>query len=130
MATDKKRKILLVDDEIDFLDMMKVRLKANNFDVITGSTGEEALEKFAKEKPSAIILDILMPGLNGLEVLEKIRQENRNIPVFIITAFSSEDRFKAANKYNATGFILKTESMQEQIVRINEAIELAEKYKE
>lgn len=124
----EKKKILLVDDEPDFLELIKTRLEANNFTVITASSGEEALDKFAKEKPSAILLDILMPGINGLEVLEKIRKTNRHIPVFIATAFTSEERFKTANQLNATGFILKTGNLKEQIANISAAIKLAEKY--
>lgn len=125
-----KKKILIVDDEIDFLSMMEARFAANNYQVITASTGEEALEKFTKEKPKAVLLDIMMPGIDGLSVLKEIRKENKRIPVFIVTAFSSEERFKAANKLNATGFILKTDNLKEQVANIAEAIRLAEKYKE
>lgn len=127
---EKKKKIMIVDDEPDFQELIKVRLEANNYEIITASTGEEALQKFTEEKPNAIILDVLMPGLNGMEVLEKIRKVNARIPVFITTAFSSEERFKSANKLNATGFILKTDNLKDQLANIKEAITLAEKYKE
>jgi len=127
---ENKKKIMIVDDEPDFQELIKARLEANNYEVITASTGEEALQKISEEKPNAIILDVLMPGLNGMEVLEKIRQVNTRIPVFITTAFSSEERFKLANKLNATGFILKTDNLKEQLANIKEAITLAEKYKE
>ena len=127
---EPKKKILIADDEIDFLEVMKLRLMANNYQVITASTGEEALQKFFKENPSALILDIMMPGMDGLSVLEKIRKVNKLIPVFITTAFSNEARFKTANKLNATGFILKTDNLKEQVANITEAIKLAEKYKE
>ncbi|TAM37860.1 response regulator [bacterium] len=125
-----KKKILIVDDEIDFLEVIKTRFVANNYHVITASTGEDALQKFSKENPSAVILDIMMPGIDGLSVLEKIRRVNKLIPVFITTAFSNEERFKMANKLNATGFILKTDDLKEQVANITEAIKLAEKYKE
>lgn len=125
-----KKKILIVDDEIDFVEMMKLRLEANNFNIITAFTGEEGLQKFTVEKPNALLLDIMMSGMDGLSVLEKIRKENKHIPVFITTAFSSEARFKEANKLNATGFILKTDNLKEQVANITEAIRLAEKYKE
>ena len=125
-----KKKILLVDDELDFQELMKSRLEKNNYEVVVASSGEEALEKYAKEKPSLVVLDIMMPGINGLEVLEKIRKDNKNIPVFIITAFTSEERLKAANEFNATGFILKTDNIKDQLANISEAIKLSEKYKE
>ncbi len=121
-------KILLVDDDPDFLGVIKKRLEVSGFTVVTASSGEEALDAFAREKPSAILLDILMPGVNGLEVLGTIRKANRNIPIFITTAFTSEERFKMANQLNATGFIMKTMDFKEQIANIIDAIKLAEKY--
>ncbi len=119
---------MLVDDEPDFQEAIKLRLEHNNYDVSVASSGEEALKKYTKEKPNAVLLDILMPGMNGLEVLKKIRKDDRNIPVFITTAFISEERLKMANKLNATGFILKTGNFKDQVENISEAIRLSEKY--
>jgi len=124
-----KKKILIVDDEIDFLEMMKLRLEANNYSVVTAMDGNEALEKFKAEKPAAILLDILMPGMDGLDVLKKIRKENDRIPIFIVTAFSNEERFKLANKFNASGFIVKTSDLQREIQNITSAIAISEDFK-
>lgn len=126
---DRKKTILIVDDEQEFLDIIKMRLEANNYDVIAATDGKEALDKIKKNKIDAVLLDILMPGMNGLEVLKKIRKENKSLPVFIITAFSSDERFELANKFNASGFIVKTEDMQKEIENITSAISLADKYK-
>ena len=123
------KKILLVDDEIDFLEMMRLRLEANNYSVITASEGNEALEKFRKEKPSAVLLDILMPGMNGIDVLKKMRREDTKTPIFIITAFSNEERFQIANKFNASGFIVKTNDLQREIQSITSAIGMSESVK-
>ena len=124
-----KRKILLVDDEIDFLDMMRLRLEANNYSVVTASEGNEALEKFRKDKPDAVLLDILMPGMDGIEVLKKMRREDTKTPIFIITAFSNEERFKLANTFNASGFIVKTNDLQREIQNITAAINISEDFK-
>ena len=124
-----KRKILVVDDEIDFLEMMRLRLEANNYSVVTASEGNEALEKFRKEKPSAVLLDILMPGMDGIDVLKKMRKEDTKIPIFIITAFSNEERFKLANTFNASGFIVKTNDLQSEIQNITTAIGISEDFK-
>jgi len=126
---DRKKTILVVDDEQEFLDIIKMRLEANNYDVIAATDGKEALDKIKNNKVDAVLLDILLPGMNGLEVLKKIRQENKSLPVFIITAFSSDERFELANKFNASGFIVKTEDMQKEIGNITSAISLADKYK-
>ena len=124
-----KYKILVVDDEIDFLEMLRLRLEANNYSVVTAMDGNEALEKFKSEKPAAVLLDILMPGMDGIGVLKRIRKEDSKIPVFIITAFSNEERFKLANKFNASGFIVKTNDLQREIQNITTAIGIAEDFK-
>jgi len=124
-----KKKILLVDDEIDFLQLLKTRLEVNGYNVVTAMDGKEALEKFKQEKPDALILDVMMPEINGLEVLREIRKEDQKIPVFIITAFSNEERFKSASQFNASGFIMKTNDMQAEIDNINTALGIASKYK-
>ncbi|MFA5096189.1 MAG: response regulator [Candidatus Omnitrophota bacterium] len=124
-----KKKILLVDDEIDFLQLLKARLETNGFNVVTAMNGKEALEKFREQKPDALILDVMMPEINGLEVLKAVRKENEAIPIFIITAFSNEERFRVANQFNASGFIMKTSDLQSEIVNIKNALKIAEKYK-
>lgn len=126
----EKRKILVVDDEIDFLQLLKARLEANNYNVVTAGNGKEALEKFKKEKPDALMLDIMMPGIDGLTVLKTIRKEDEKIPIFIITAFSNEERFRVANQFNASGFIMKTSELQAEIDNITTSIEISEKHKD
>ena len=111
----EKKKILVVDDEPDFLKMIKIRLEASQYDVILSKNGEDALKKIKSEKPNAVLLDILMPGLDGLEVLRKIRKTNKVLPVFIITAFSTEERFELAKNLNASGFIVKTVDLKKEV---------------
>lgn len=125
-----KRKILLVDDEVDFIDLLKMRLEAGGYDVITSNNGKDALDRFKKDKPDAILLDIMMPELDGLSVLKQIRAQDAALPVFIVTAFSNEERVKAASKLNATGFIVKTQDLSKEVKNMTEAIEIAEKFKE
>jgi two-component system response regulator VicR len=124
-----KKKILLVDDEIDFLQLLKARLEANNYEVVTAMNGAEALKKFKDQPPDALMLDIMMPEINGLEVLKKIREVNRGIPVFVITAFNNEERFKTANQFNASGFIIKTNDLQAEIDKIGALLKITEKHK-
>lgn len=126
---EDKKIILVVDDELDFLKMIRMRLEANNYMVITAVNGNEALEKARSYKLDAVLLDILMPGLNGLEVLKKIRQDNKDLPVFIITAFSNEDRFELAQKFNASGFIVKTSDLKKEVDNITSFLRMAGKYK-
>ena len=123
------KKILVVDDEADMLTVLKGRLEGEKFHVVSASSGEAALSQFNKQKPDAVLLDIMMPGVDGLEVLQKIRSKDKNIPVFIMTAYSNEERFKKANELNASGFILKNQDVKHWIPQIHDAINLAEKYK-
>ena len=120
-----KKKIVVVDDEVDFLDLVKIRLEANNYQVVTASNGREGLEKIKKEKPDAVLLDILMPEMDGLKVLKAVRSVDKNMPIFIITAFSNEERFKVANQFNASGFILKTNDLQGEIDKITSLLGIA-----
>ena len=124
-----KKKVLVIDDEADFLDVIKIRLEANNYEVITALNGKEGLEKVKQEKPDAVLLDILMPEVDGLRVLRRIRRDNKNLPVFIITAFSNEERFKLANNLKASGFIVKTSDLKQEVDNINSILNIAPQYK-
>ena len=123
-----KRKILIVDDEPDFLEVMRTRLEANDYEVTTAANGEEALNYVKNNKPDAVLLDILMPGIDGLEVLRRIRKMDDNLPVYIITAFSTDDRFKAANKLGASGFIVKTDDLAKEIENITSALDMSARF--
>lgn len=125
-----KRKILLVDDEVDFMDLMQTRLEANGYDVTTSNNGKDALKKIKEVKPDAVLLDIMMPEMDGLSVLKEIRAGDAALPVFILTAFSNEERVKTAGKLNATGFIVKTQDLGAEIKNITQAIEIYEKFRE
>lgn len=125
-----KKKILVVDDEVDFVELSKARLEANDYDVITLNNGKEVLDIIKKEKPNAVLLDVMMPEIDGLTVLKEIRLKYPTLPVFIITAFSNEERVKLAGKLNASGFIVKSrQDLAAEIKNITSAIEIADKYK-
>lgn len=125
----KKKAILVVDDEIEFLKMIRLRLEANDYEVITAINGAQAMEKLKNYKLDAILLDILLPDMNGIDILKMIRKKDKNMPVFMITAFSSPERFELANKFNASGFIIKTDDLQIEVNNITSAIRLADKFK-
>ena len=125
---DKKR-ILLVDDEADFLEVIKNRLEVNGYLVLTASNGKEALELLKKEKVDAVLLDILMPQMNGIETLKKIREDNKQLPVFMLTAYSDKINFGLANDLGASGYIVKTSDLQKEIENVNSVLRIADRYK-
>lgn len=126
---DNKKAILIVDDELEFLKMIRFRLEASNYEVVTATTGREALDKVKSYKVDAVLLDILLPDMDGINVLKEIRKIRKNMPVFIITAFSNEERFKLANKFNASGFIVKTDDLKSEVEHITSVLRLSDQFK-
>ncbi|MFZ5803037.1 MAG: response regulator [Candidatus Omnitrophota bacterium] len=90
-----KKKILIVDDDPNIVKLIKNRFVANGFDALTAFDGEEALEKARSEKPDLILLDIMMPRLDGTETARLLHENEttKNIPVIFVTALKqpSED---------------------------------------
>lgn len=90
----EKKKILLVDDEVDFAEVLRVRLEDNGYEVIVAYNGEEGLERAEKEDPDLIILDIMLPKISGFDVCRKLKiDENfKQIPIIMFSAkFQSND---------------------------------------
>ncbi|MFA6349446.1 MAG: response regulator [Candidatus Omnitrophota bacterium] len=125
-----KKRILVVDDEPDFLELFCIRLKANGFDVITAVNGAEALEKVDNEKPDAVLLDVMLPpGIDGLEVLKRIRKKDKKLPVFMISAYSTDEMFKLSEKFGSFGYIVKTGDLQKEIEHVISALNMADRHK-
>ncbi len=85
-----KKRILIVDDEPNIIVPLEFLMQQNNFDVETAGTGEKALELIASWKPDLILLDIMLPGMDGYEVCQKIRQEKElnNIKIVFLSAMA------------------------------------------
>jgi DNA-binding response OmpR family regulator len=81
------KRILVVDDEEGIRQLYQEELEEEGYKVELAERGEEALEKISKAKPDAVILDLKMPGMGGLEVLERIREQDKDLPVIICTAY-------------------------------------------
>ncbi|MDP2183358.1 MAG: response regulator [Actinomycetota bacterium] len=82
------KKVLVVDDEPAIANLAKVKLTNAGFDVVTANCGEEALEKVASESPDVVVLDVMMPGMDGREVASRLKgnPETRHIPILMLTA--------------------------------------------
>jgi len=81
------KKIMVVDDEENIRFLYKEELEDEGFTVELAKNGEEALEKFPDFKPDLITLDIKMPGMNGIEVLKRIREQDRKLPIVLCSAY-------------------------------------------
>lgn len=88
-----QKKILVVDDEPDVLNYLDMLLQDNGYETVTASDGKDALEKFQREKPDLVVLDISMPGKSGAGFYKDVKQdpESKSIPVIIVTAITGID---------------------------------------
>ncbi|RJR27861.1 response regulator [candidate division WWE3 bacterium] len=111
-------KILLIEDEVLILRMYEKIFSYEGFTVITSENGIDGMEKAKAEKPSLILLDIMMPKMDGLRVLESLKQdpETRDIPVVILTNLSSDVVIKDAFSKGAAGYLVKSEIINDKIV--------------
>jgi len=102
-------KILLVDDEPKLLMLVKSRLEASGYEVMTAADGEEALAKAAMEKPDLLILDIMMPKIDGLQVCIRIKNDPSlgQIPIIILSAKSQKEAMIEAKKAKANSYVIK-----------------------
>ncbi len=82
------KKILVVDDERHIVRLVEVNLTRAGYDVVTAYDGVEALEQFAKEKPDMLVLDVMMPRMDGFEVLKKLQSDpaSKGVPIIMLTA--------------------------------------------
>jgi DNA-binding response OmpR family regulator len=104
------RKILLVDDEEGIQLLYQEEFQDEGYEVISAFTGEEALEKFRTESPDLVILDIQMPGMNGIEVLRQMKMIAPQLPIILSTAFHEYKQDLSA--WASDEYIVKSPDMQ------------------
>ncbi|MDP2217445.1 MAG: response regulator [Methanolobus sp.] len=116
-------KIMVVDDEPDTIDLVKIILESENIQVIGASSGFECLELMELEKPDLILLDIMMPDMNGWETFHKIKERNPALPVAMLTVKSQEfDKMLGLHVLKADDYITKPFSRKELIKRTRDLL--------
>lgn len=102
-------KILVVDDEISLIEMIQMRLEANGYDVITAHDGQEGLDKAKSEKPDLIILDVMMPKMDGYKVCGLLKNDARfnNIPIILFTARAQKNDIDVGEEVGADAYCTK-----------------------
>lgn len=118
------KKILIVDDEVDFLTLIKKRIESWGYIVITANSGDEALDALNTTSPRVLILDYMMPDINGIELLRKIRKTNKKIPVLMFTAQPTIKAMEEAKELGIIAFIPKESSMVDTEKDLKIALEL------
>jgi len=113
-----KTRILIVDDNPTLLDMYKERLEAGGYEVKTGLNGQQGLALAVEYLPQCILLDIMMPNVNGFDVLENIRNttETKDIPVIMLTALVQESNKEKGLAEGADDYIIKSETMPGEVI--------------
>jgi DNA-binding response OmpR family regulator len=119
-----KGRILVVDDEIYIVHILDFSLGMEGYEVITALDGEQALEKLKTEKPDLIVLDIMMPKLDGYEVCKAIKSspETRHIPVILLSAKGRNVDQKLGFDVGADDYITKPFSPRKLVERINQLL--------
>ena len=116
-------KILFIEDDPLLVKIYSTRLSADGFEVLSAENGEAGLQVAETQVPDLIVLDIMMPRLDGFSVLEKLRQseKTRNTPILVYSNLGQEDEIVRAKKMGATDFVIKANlSPTEMINKIKE----------
>ena len=119
-----KKKILIVDDEPDILRLTSLRLRKLGYDVLTAADGKEALEIITNEKPDLVLLDLLMPFMDGAEVCKRVKNDKklRHIPIILFTAHSDTTIPEKTKKLGAEDYIVKPFDPEELTYKVEEIL--------
>lgn len=121
-------KILIIEDDINLIELYEMKFKLEGYEVVTASDGQQGIEKAVAEKPDAILLDVLMPNVNGFEVLKDLKnhKETENIPVLVYTNLGSSDsdeKRELAFSMGAADYLVKALHEPDAIVsRVNQLV--------
>ena len=114
-------KVLLVDDEEEFTEVLSERMKSRGLSVDSATNGEEALKKIKDATYDAIILDLAMPGMDGIDTLKKLLEQNPDLQVILLTGHATVDKSVEAVKLGAKDFLEKPADIEKLIAKIKEA---------
>ena len=125
------KKILIVDDDENFVMMTKSRLEANNYEVITASNGIDAVKSATEWKPDLVILDLIMPAMEGFDVCKKLKSEEitQRIPIIVLTAATKKETHDKCLHSGALVVILKPFNPAELLALIKKAFDPNSKWR-
>ena len=116
-------KLLIVDDEVEICDFLKSFFEERNYDVTTATSGEEALKAVESFKPQVLLLDIKMPGMNGVQVLQAVKTKFPKLKVIMVTALETRDKIEECLRLGADNYITKPLSLEYLENDVREKIE-------
>jgi len=117
---NKKKKVLIIEDDIPILDLYDKKLTSKGYSVSRAEDGASGLEAAKKENPDIILLDIMLPVINGFEVLKKLKQENetKKIPVVILSNYGEMPNITEGLLGGAAEYLIKVEHTPEEVVEV------------
>lgn len=119
------KKIMVVDDEPDTVDLVKLVLETEGFEVITAYSGEECLKKLEDTLPDAILLDVMMPEMDGWEVFKKVREDYKNLPVAMLTVRNQDiDKMLGLHVLKADDYITKPFGRKDLVERVKKLVKV------
>jgi two-component system chemotaxis response regulator CheY len=116
------KKILVVDDQPFAIKLLTAMLKPKNFDIVSARHGIEAVEKYRAERPDVVLMDILMPHMDGIEATRTIREEFSDAKILMCTALDQIDIMQNALDAGALGYIMKPFQAKDVVAKINEVL--------
>ncbi len=117
----EKRKILIIEDEAAQVLLIRSRLEAAGFAVISAMNGEEGLQKARQQRPDLVLLDIVLPGLDGVQVCDRIKQDpqTQQIPVILLTASGMKNLEERCRVFGADGCLVKPYRSEDLLQKIH-----------
>jgi DNA-binding response OmpR family regulator len=115
-------KVLLVDDEVEFVSALAERLCLRGIQTRTANDGEEAFRQIASDPPQVVVLDVMMPGMGGLKVLERIKADYPELPVILLTGIGTTQDGAAGIRLGAFDYLMKPLQIEDLIERIEQAV--------
>lgn len=116
------KKILIIDDEEDIVYLVSFRLKANGYEVVTALGGKDGVEKAKTENPDLVLLDVMMPGMDGYQTAKALRAEGVNVPIIFLTGTVDPIEKPEVVKEFGQNYVLKPFEPEELLEKINKEL--------
>jgi len=113
--------VLLVDDEVEFLETLEKRLRKRNIGVKVATSGEEALEVLRSESPDVVVLDVKMPGMDGIETLREIKKRKPLVEVVMLTGHANVEVAIQGMEMGAFDYLMKPVDIDELVYKLQDA---------
>jgi two-component system OmpR family response regulator len=117
-------RVLIVDDEEELVTTIAERLQIRGIQAQIATDGETALKMIEENPPQVVVLDVMMPGIGGIEILQRMKAQNLKIPVILLTGYGSTEQGKEGMKQGAFDYLMKPCDLNNLISKIQEAVKI------